>query len=95
MSTHYVYILASRQYGTLYVGVTNDLIQRVYAHKNNFVKGFTSKYGVHKLVYFEQCEDFESAVQREKHIKEWKRKWKIELIEKRNPEWRDLYGEIV
>ena len=92
---YYVYILASRRNGTLYVGVTNDLIRRVYEHKNNFVAGFTSKYSVHKLVYFEPCEDFESALQREKRIKEWKRRWKLELIEKRNPEWKDLYQEIV
>ncbi len=95
MSTYYVYILASKLNGTLYVGVTNDLIRRVYEHKNDFVEGFTNKYGVHRLVYFEECEDFDSARQREKRIKEWKRKWKIELIEKENPEWRDLYEEIV
>jgi len=95
MSTYYVYILASKRNGTLYVGVTNDLIRRVYEHKNDFVEGFTNKYGVHRLVYFEECEDFDSARQREKRIKEWKRKWKIELIEKENPEWRDLYEEIV
>lgn len=95
MSTYYVYILASKRNGTLYVGVTNDLIRRAYEHKNDFVEGFTRKYGVYKLVYFEQCEDFDSALQREKRIKEWKRKWKIELIEKGNPEWKDLYEEIV
>jgi len=75
--------------------VTNDLIRRVYEHKNNFVEGFTSKYGVHRLVYFEQCDDLDSALQREKRIKEWKRKWKVELIETGNPEWKDLYEEIV
>ena len=94
MGTHYVYILASKRNGTLYVGVTNDLIRRVYEHKNDFVEGFTRKYGVHRLVYFEQCEDFDSALQREKRIKEWKRKWKIELVEKGNPEWKDQYEEI-
>jgi putative endonuclease len=92
---YYVYLLASKRNGTLYAGVTNDLIRRVYEHKNDFVKGFTSKYGVHKLVYFKQCEGYESAVQREKQIKEWKRKWKLELIEKVNPEWKDLYEELV
>jgi len=95
MSTHYVYILANKRNGTLYVGVTNDLIRRVYEHRNDFVQGFTRKYGVHRLVYFEQCEDFDSALQREKRIKEWKRKWKVELIETGNPEWKDLYEEIV
>ena len=75
--------------------MTNDLIRRVYEHKNNFVEGFTSKYGVHRLVYFEQCDDLDSALQREKRIKEWKRKWKVELIETGNPEWKDLYEEIV
>jgi putative endonuclease len=86
MSTHYIYILASKRNGTLYVGVTNDLIRRVYEHRNDFVEGFTRKYGVHRLVYFEQCEDFDSVLQREKRIKEWKKKWKIELIETGNPE---------
>jgi putative endonuclease len=95
MSTHYVYILASKRNGTLYVGVTNDLIRRVYAHRNDFVEGFTHKYGVHRLVYFEPCEDFDSALQREKRIKEWKRKWKVELIETGNPDWEDLYEEVV
>jgi putative endonuclease len=95
VSIYYVYLLASKRNGTLYVGVTHDLIRRVYEHKNDFVKGFTSKYSVHKLAYFEQCEDYESAVQREKQIKEWKRKWKLELIEKVNPEWKDLYEEYV
>jgi putative endonuclease len=95
VSIYYIYLLASKRNGTLYVGVTHDLIRRVYEHKNDFVKGFTSKYGVHRLVYFEQCEDYESAVQREKQIKEWKRKWKLELIEKVNPEWKDLYEEYV
>lgn len=95
MSIYYVYILASKRNGTLYVGVTNDLIRRVYEHRNDFVEGFTRKYGVHRLVYFEPCDDLDSALQREKRIKEWKRKWKIELIETGNPEWKDLYEEIV
>jgi len=95
MSTHYVNILASKRNGTLYVGVTNDLIRRVYEHRNDFVQGFNRKYGVHRLVYFELCEDFDTALQRENRIKEWKRKWKVELIEKGNPEWKDLYEEIV
>jgi putative endonuclease len=92
---YYVYILASKRNGTLYVGVTSDLARRVYEHKNDFVKGFTNKYGIHTLVYFEQCEDFDAALQREKQIKEWKRRWKLELIEKVNPLWRDLYNELL
>jgi len=95
MSNHYVYILASRRNGTLYVGVTGDLLRRVNAHKNDFVAGFTKKYGAHTLVYFEVCGDREGAIQREKQIKEWKRRWKIELIEKVNPEWKDLYEQIL
>ena len=95
MNTYYVYILASKRNGPLYVGVTNDLIRRVYEHRNDFVQGFTHKYGVHRLVYFEHCEDFDSALQREKRIKEWKRKWRVELTETGNPEWKDQYEEIV
>ena len=95
MDNYYVYILASKRNGTLYVGFTNDLLRWVYEHKNNFVKGFTSKYGVRNLVYFEQCESFESALSREKQIKEWKRKWKLELIEKVNPLWKDLYEDLI
>ena len=91
----YVYILASKRNGTLYIGMTNDLIRRVHEHKSGSVKGFTSKYSVDKLVYFEQCENFESALQREKRLKEWKRKWKLELIEKVNPLWEDLFGELL
>ena len=95
MNDYYVYILASKRNGTLYVGFTNDLLRRVYEHKNDFVKGFTKKYGVHKLVYFEQCESYDSALSREKQIKEWQRKWKLELIEKVNPLWQDLYDELI
>ncbi len=90
-----VYILASRRNGTLYVGVTSELAKRVYEHKHGLVDGFTKKYGVHQLVYFELAEDMLSAIAREKQIKKWKRAWKIELIERGNPEWRDLYGEII
>jgi putative endonuclease len=95
MSSYYVYILASRRNGTLYVGVTSNLLQRVYAHRNDFVEGFTKKYGVHMLVYFEECDEREGALRREKQIKEWKRRWKLELIEKFNPEWQDLYEKIL
>jgi len=94
VNNYYVYILASKRNGTLYIGVTNDLLRRVYEHKNDFVKGFTSKYGVHQLVFYEQCESHESAITREKQIKEWQRKWKPELIEKLNPLWKDLYDEF-
>ena len=92
---YYVYILASKRNGTLYTGITNDLIRRVYEHKNNLVEGFTKKYNVHRLVYFEVIEDVNAALQREKSIKRWKRAWKVELIEKNNPEWKDLYNELV
>jgi putative endonuclease len=92
---YYVYILASKRNGTLYTGVTSDLVKRVYEHKNDFVDGFTKKYGIHTLVYYEQGESYEGAIQREKQIKEWKRQWKLELIEKDNPDWRDMYQEIL
>ena len=90
-----VYLLASKRNGTLYVGVTSDLIQRVWQHKNDFADGFTRRYGVHTLVWYEECGTMESAIAREKAIKEWKRAWKIRLIEDRNPEWKDLYGELL
>ncbi len=93
--TYYVYILASERNGTLYIGVTNDLIRRVYEHRSDFVKGFTSTYHCRSLVYFEQTGDIESALRREKQLKWWRRKWKLELIEKTNPDWRDLWEEIV
>lgn len=89
-----VYILASARNGTLYVGVTSDLVKRIWQHKNDEVEGFTRQYRVHTLVWFEQHENAESAITREKQIKEWKRKWKLELIESSNPTWRDLYDEI-
>jgi len=90
----HVYILATERNGTIYVGVTRDLVRRVFEHKSDFVKGFTEQYGVHKLVHFEEFEDAERAIQREKNIKHWVRAWKLELIEKSNPTWRDLYDEI-
>jgi putative endonuclease len=92
--TYYVYILASGRHGTLYVGVTNDLIRRAYEHKEGFVDGFTRKYGVYSLVYFESVGDIEQAILREKRLKRWRRDWKVKLIETDNPEWRDLYPEI-
>jgi putative endonuclease len=90
-----VYLLASRPNGTLYTGVTSDLVKRVWEHKNNVVEGFTKRYGVHRLVWYEPHPDMESAIAREKAIKEWKRKWKIELIESLNPGWRDLFEELI
>ena len=90
-----VYILASQRNGTLYIGVTSDLIKRVWEHKQNFVEGFTRQYSVHDLVWYEQHEDMLTAIAREKMLKEWKRAWKLELIEKMNPEWKDLYEDLV
>ena len=94
MNSYYVYILANKRNGTLYVGVTNDLRRRIHEHKNNLIEGFTKKYNVHDLVYFEQTIDIQSALQREKQIKIWKRKWKIDLIESSNPEWKDLHDGL-
>jgi putative endonuclease len=91
---YFVYILASSRNGTLYVGITSDLIRRVWEHKNKQVDGFTKKYHIDHLVYFEVFEDPENAIRREKRLKFYKRKWKIELIENANPEWKDLYQEI-
>jgi len=90
----YVYILASKRNGTLYIGVTSNLIQRIWQHKNNQVEGFTEKYKVHTLVYYEQHEMMESAITREKQMKKWKRDWKTKLIEKDNPLWEDLWLKI-
>ena len=87
---YFVYLLASKIRGTLYLGVTNDLQRRVYEHKKALVKGFTQKYGVAKLVYFETFQDVNEAIQREKNIKKWKRAWKIRLIEANNTNWDDL-----
>ena len=92
---YYVYILASKRNGTLYIGVTSELIKRVYEHKNNLVEGFTQKYKVHNLVYYETTDDINSVITREKQLKKWKRTWKMELIEKNNPGWRDLYFELI
>ena len=86
-----VYILASRRNGTLYVGVTNNLIRRVWEHKQNLTDGFTKKYTVHTLVYYELYSDILHAIAREKEIKKWRRRWKLQLIEKNNPDWKDLY----
>jgi putative endonuclease len=90
----WVYILASGLGGTLYIGVTNNLVRRVYEHRNDAVPGFTSKYQVHRLVYYEQFSDIENAIKREKHLKKWSRAWKVQLIEQSNPNWVDLYPSI-
>jgi len=90
----YVYILASKRNGTLYIGVTSALAQRTWQHKNSVVPGFTEKYNVVNLVYYEVHGQAESAINREKQLKKWNRAWKLRLIEEKNPEWRDLYDEV-
>jgi putative endonuclease len=90
-----IYILASKKNGTLYTGVTSDLIKRIYQHKNNEIDGFTKRYSVKTLVYFEQSENMLTAIAREKQLKKWNRSWKINLIEKCNPNWNDLYCELL
>ena len=90
-----VYILASKRNGTLYIGVTSDLVKRIWEHKSDFIEGFTKKYTVHNLVCYETHDTMENAINREKQLKEWKRQWKIGLIEKSNPYWKDLYASIV
>lgn len=92
---YYTYILASGRHGTLYIGVTNNIVKRIWEHKQDIVEGFTKKYSVHSLVYFEITESIESAIKREKQLKEWHRQWKINLIETHNPEWKDLYDTIL
>ena len=91
----YAYMLASRKRGTLYVGVTRDLIRRVYEHKSGFVPGFTRQYNVKLLVWYQHCDSIISAIQREKQMKAWKRAWKIELIETSNPHWHDLHPSLL
>jgi len=90
----YVYILCSKRNGTLYIGVTSDLVKRIYEHKNDLVGGFTKKYGIHRLVWYETHDSAESAITREKQLKKWKRTWKLKLIEQNNPKWNDLYENI-
>ena len=90
-----VYILASQRNGTLYIGVTSDVRKRVWEHKNNLVEGFTKKYGVYRLVYYEMHPDMVSAITRETQLKKWRRNWKLRLIEGRNPRWRDLWEKIL
>jgi len=95
MKYFYIYILASKRNGTIYIGVTSNLVKRVWEHKNNLIEGFTKKYFIHNLVYYETFEDIEEAIKREKQLKKWNRSWKLELIEKDNPEWKDLYEGII
>lgn len=95
MKNYYVYILASKRNGTLYIGVTSNLPKRIYEHKQKIVQGFTKKYGVDKLVYFEETNNINSAIAREKRLKKYKRQWKINLIQKENPEWEDLYNDLI
>ena len=92
---YYVYIMASKREGMLYIGVTSDLRGRVYAHKNDISDGFTNKYHIHNLVHFEITADINSAIAREKQLKKWNRAWKTTLIENNNPEWRDLYCDLM
>jgi putative endonuclease len=91
----YVYILASKRNGTIYIGVTSNLTQRIWQHKNNQAEGFSKKHNIKQLVYFEQHETAENAITREKQLKKWNRAWKLKLIEKVNPEWKDLYEIIL
>ena len=92
--TYYVYILASKERGTLYVGVTNDLMRRVYEHKEGLAEGFSMRHGVKRLVYFETHDSIEAAILQEKRLKRWRRDWKIELVERDNPHWVDLYKTL-
>ena len=95
MQRYFVYMMASRKNGTLYVGVTSNLKRRVYEHRNEIIDGFTKEYGVHRLVYFEEHNNINQAIKREKQLKKWRRVWKIELIEKQNNNWNDLYQKIL
>ncbi len=95
MNMYFVYILANRKEGTIYVGITSDIIRRCYEHKTKADDGFTAEYNVDRLVYFEQHSDVLEAIAREKKLKRWRRKWKIELIERGNPDWRDLYDDLL
>ena len=95
MKTYYVYIMASKRNGTLYLGVTNDLRRRVWQHKNNMHEGFTKRYGVHRLVWFHATDNVGSAILLEKQMKKWNRRWKLRVIEEMNPDWDDLYEELM
>jgi putative endonuclease len=95
MEESFMYILASSRNGTLYVGSTTNLVKRIWEHKNNIIPGFTAKYRVHQLVYYEAHQDIMEAARRERRLKNWCRKWKLNIIERFNPTWRDLYDEII
>lgn len=95
MHDYYVYIMTNKPKGTLYVGVTNNLSRRVFEHKNNITKGFTSKYKLYKLVFYNYSPDINAAIEYEKRVKKWNRQWKIELVEDFNPRWDDLYNQIL
>lgn len=95
MKQYYVYILASKKHGVLYIGVTSELIGRTWQHKEGVAEGFSKRYWVKRLVYFEVYDEVEQAILREKRLKKWNREWKILLIEEKNPEWRDLYEDMV
>ena len=94
MGQYFVYMLASKRNGTLYIGVTNNLLKRVHQYKNDITEGFTRKYNVHSLVYYEVFNRIQDAITREKQMKKWKRQWKMELIEKSNPNWEDLFESL-
>ncbi len=95
LGRYFVYILASRKYGALYIGVTNDLIARTYIHREDILPGQSSRYHIHNLVYFEQHDDIDAAITREKRLKKWRRQWKIDRIEQTNPDWHDLYPDLL
>jgi len=95
LMTYYVYIMASGRNATLYIGMTNNLVRRAAEHRSGVISGFTKKYSVHDLVYYEQTDEVLSAIAREKQLKKWNRQWKIRLIEQENPEWQDKYREII
>lgn len=92
---YYAYLITNKPYGTLYVGVTSNLVQRIFQHRNDFVEGFSKQHDLHRLVWFEVHGDVMAAIAREKQIKKWRRDWKINLIQKTNPQWNDLYDSIV
>ena len=95
MKNFYVYILASKRNGTLYIGVTSDLLKRTWEHKNKMVEGFTKKYNINKLVYYEQFQLSQDAIEREKRLTKYKRQWKLAPIERSNSDWKDLYGDLI
>lgn len=91
----YVYIMTNKRYGTFYIGMTSNLLKRIWEHRNKVIEGFTKTHDLKRLVYYEPHENAENAIKREKRLKKWNRQWKIELIEKNNPDWRDLYENII